>query len=238
MVTATAAPTYREQIEGIWRILYGPVSREVDPGLVLDRSRRRTIVLERCIGALPASTRLFCGLVPDGLDAYLGSARWHGREPEPGSVFPATGPVVRSFADHLRSTWMPYADPWVRDIAGYEIALIWGEAPPPPPRAVEAGEWLAPGAWVSPCGFDVPDYVTRLSEACGRYPWPDAAHSTRPRARPFATVTVPTGGRLRRVHLRDRSAAELRWLWDDGAEVTDGPVRAAARQKGLLVRHG
>ncbi|MGI5526445.1 hypothetical protein ACQEVX_03185 [Streptomyces syringium] len=236
----TPAPhPYVAQVTELWRGFYGPppVDGPPDPGMAVDRSTRKAMVLERCTGALPATTRVYCGLVPDAMDAYLGSEHWHGRRAQEGSLFPEAASTVTTFAAFLEEAWLPTADPWARQIARYECDVLWGAAAGPTAAALRAGVRLPEGAWVAGCVFDVPEYAVRLREACASYPWPDAVRHTRPRARPFATLTLRTPTGLRRTHLRDAVCEALRPLWDEeaGPVDTDGKAVTAALGRGLVV---
>lgn len=229
---------YVIQMTELWRGLYGPEPADgpPDPGLAVDRATRKAMVLDRCTGALPATTRLYCGLVLDAMDAYLGSDHWHGRRAREGSLFPDASSTVSSFATFLQEHWLPVADPWAGQIAWYEFDVLWGTPAVPTAAALEAGVRLPEGAWAASCAFDAPEYTGRLREACARYPWPDAVHHTRPRARPFTTLTLRTPDGLRRTHLRDDVREGLRPLWDEEARTRpDEAVVAAALRRALVV---
>jgi hypothetical protein len=227
--------TYKEQVAAVWDAVYGTDNPAVaQPGLAIDRSRRRAAVLERCTAALPATTRIFCGTAGgEGLDAYLTSAYWRERPARPGSLFPDAASTVASFAEFLRANWLAATEAWIESIVTYEFGVLWGEPSPPP----AAGPALPPGTWVAECPYDVPEYTGAVTEACRLFPWRDAVLMTKVRRRPFATVSIPAlGSRVRRIHLRDESVDALRGLWDPAAKpAASGQVLEAAMAWGIVV---
>ncbi|MGW0390781.1 hypothetical protein ACWDYJ_07745 [Streptomyces sp. NPDC003042] len=240
-MTTNPVHPYVTQMRELWHDFYGPApaAYEGDPGMAVDRSTRAAMVLQRLTGALPATTRIYCGLRSDAMDAFLGSEHWHDRKAPEGSLFPDASSTASVFAAFLEKDWLPGTEPWTREIARYEFDVLWGRPAQPTQAARERDLRLPDGAWVAPCVYDVPEYAGRLREACAGYPWPDAVRHTRPRARAFATLTLRTDGGLRRIHLRDATCAALRPLWDEGAPFDGTPeqerVLAEAARRELVV---
>ncbi|GAA2434398.1 hypothetical protein ACFPFX_29620 [Streptomyces mauvecolor] len=237
-MTAEVHP-YVTQVGELWREFYGPEpeARADDPGMIVDRATRKAWVLKTLTGALPATTRLYCGHLPSGLDAYLGSEHWHGRRARKGSLFPDATSTVTTFAAFLEETWLSAAEPWAARIVRYEFDILWGTPAKPTAAALERGLRLPDGAWAADCRYDVPDYALRLRETCADCPWPVAVQHTRPRGRPFATLTLRAGKGLRRIHLRDATCEALRPLWDEEADWPTGHegVLAQAERRELVV---
>lgn len=154
-----------------------------------------------------------------------------------GLLFPDATSTVTTFAAFLEETWLSAAEPWAARIVRYEFDLLWGTPAKPTSAALDRGLRLPDGAWAADCRYDVPDYAVRLRETCADCPWPVAVQHTRPRGRPFATLTLRAGKGLRRIHLRDATCEALCPLWDEEADWPGGheAVLAQAERRELVV---
>ncbi len=217
---------YEQLMERIWRGCYSEDVAAPEHSLLrYEQARRRAAVFASLESVLPATLILFVGSHGGhGLESFLGSPSWTNRRSAPGAAFPDSASTAAAFADHLRTVWLPTAEPWMAQIAAYEMGVLW----PVPATAGATGHasttgratgdeprW-ARGLWASACAFDVPDYLPRLRAACQQFPWDMAVLTSRPRPRPFATLSHPSGERISRFHVRDE-------VWEVLSRCAGGP---------------
>ena len=211
--------SYEQLMERIWRGSYSEGLASPDHSLLrYEQARRRTMIFARLEAVLPATLILFVGSHGgSGLESFLASSAWQDRPTVPGAAFPDSGTTAAAFADHVRAVWMPTAEPWMAQIASYEMGVLWPKPATPANTGAGDGPRWAPGLWASGCAFDVPDYLPRLREACQHFPWDMAVLTSRPRPRPFATLSRPVDGRILRYHVRDD-------VWEVLSRCAGGPA--------------
>lgn len=191
---------------------------EKAPGHWLDveMPRRRKTVSRVLLSSFPVTYFAYVAVEgAEGVMRFLESRFWRSRQTQPGSAFPPAASTSLVFSQYLDdSRWIDRQQGWIKDAYSFEKAFLFGESSPSP-REVEGRKFaLAEAAWVAEAPYDVPACVEIIRERRREDPWHDALYFVKPEPMPFAMVSIPSAGSVRRIRLTGDSVKQLRWLWD------------------------
>lgn len=253
-MTRDATLDYARVTDTTWRVLNATPARRAEllralppaeravvaagtsgPGFDMEQARRRKTVSNVLNVSFPVTFFAYYGRTgAEGLHTFLDSEFWQERPAQPGSVFPPAATSSAAFAAYLRDVdWLAEQEDWVREAFAFEDAYLFGHSLTDARPRASARPSLVPGAWTAEATFDVPEYGALLRERGTVDPWPEALLLVKRRPAPLAVVSVPAGGRIRRVHLRGDTVTALRWLWDDSAPVPEGATGTATYAKAV-----
>lgn len=200
------------------------IERAAGPGLEIELARRRKAISSVLFSGYPTTYFAFLAFEgKQGVMKFLESTEWRERPAQPGSAFPPVATTTKAFSRYLTETrWAERQERWIAEAFAFEDTVLFGGAASRPSRV--AG--LAESAWVAEASYDVPACALLMRRRGQEDPWYDAIHFVKPDPFPLAMVSVPDGGRIRRIRLSGEVLEGLSWLWDARREMPEGALES------------